>query len=125
MKLEISNEEILAPIVEELRQVREENKLIISLISNLILVSGNKSVWKISDIARVIDESYDTLRTTHRYKLPRCGQSAYPNGPARWPVDEVLEWLAKPESEQKAAYNEHVRQCFREEARKRKKKAVN
>lgn len=125
MTLEISNDEVLAPIISELRQIKEENKLIISLISHFILVSGNKSVWKISDIARMTGESYDTLRTTHRYKLPRYGQSAFPNGPARWPVDEVLEWLAKPESEQRAAYNEHVRQCFREEARKRNKKEVN
>lgn len=125
MTLEISNDEVLAPIVEELRQVREENKLIISLLSNFILVSGSKSIWRISDIARATGESYDTLRTTRRYKLPRCGQSAYSDGPARWPVNEVLEWLAKPESEQKAAYNEYVRQCFKEEARKRNKKAVN
>ena len=44
-------------------------------------------------------KSYDTLRTTDRYLLPRFGESAFPTGAARWPLSECLEWFAKPDEE--------------------------
>lgn len=122
MTLEIKDGEILAPLEKKQEEMDRKLDILISLFGKFMLVSGQKSVWRISDIAKHYDKAYDTLRTTERYLLPRFGESAFPTGPARWPIEEVLEWMAKPDEEKRKAYQEHVRQRFRAEARKRNKK---
>ena len=122
MILEIEDSELLKPIIETQEQILKQQNMIISLLGKFMLISGQKSVWRISDIAKHYGKAYDTLRTTERYLLPRFGESAFPTGPARWPIEEVLEWMAKPDEEKRKAYQEHVRQRFRAEARKRNKK---
>ena len=120
MRLELSNEEVFEPVLNELRQLRSENQMIISLLTKGMALSGQRMIWKISDIAAYYGKSYDTLRTTERYLLPRFGQSAFPTGPARWPVEECLDWIQKPDEEKRSAYQEYVRQQLRAESRKRK-----
>ena len=106
--------------LERLDEIIKGQKLIIHLLSETMARSGQKMIWKISDIAAYYGKQYDTLRTSDRYLLPRFGESAFPTGPARWPVEECLLWIAKPDEEKRRAYQEHVRQQMRAEARKRK-----
>ena len=113
-----------SPDSEVLNEILANQKLIISMLGDYMLVSGQKSVWKISDIAKRTGFSVESLRGKDRWMLPRFGESAFPSGPVRWPVDECLEWLKRPVSEKQRAYAEHVRQRFAEEARKRRKATV-
>lgn len=48
-----------------------------------------------------------------RYLLPRFGKSAYPDGKARWPINEYLAWAERPVEERKAEYKEHLRNQVR------------
>lgn len=113
-----------SPDSEVLNEILANQKLIISMLGDYMLVSGQRSVWKISDIAKRTGFSVESLRGKDRWMLPRFGESAFPSGPARWPVDECLEWLKRPVAEKQRAYAEHVRQRFAEEARKRRKATV-
>ncbi len=122
MKLEISNEEILAPLIERLDGIAQQQKTLTRAVVYLSTTSSKKVVWKISDIAAAMNLSYEYLRTTGRYLLPRFGESAFPSGAARWPLEECLAWMAKPDAEKRAAYQEYQRQQLREEARKRQSK---
>ena len=119
MRLEISDEEVLQPVISELNALREEVKAERKVLMHLLALSGQKVVWKISDIAEATGYSYEFLRTGGRYLLPRFGESAYSSGAARWPLSECLEWMAKPDEEKRKAYQEHVRQQMRAESRKR------
>ena len=109
--------------LERLDEIINGQKLILHLLSETMARSGQKMFWEISDIAAYYGKRYDILRTSDRYLLPRFGESAFPTGPARWPVEECLQWIAKPDDEKRRAYQEHVRQLMRAESRKRK--AVN
>ena len=122
MKLEISNEEILAPIIDRLDGIAQQQKTLTQAVVYLSTTSSKKVVWKISDIAAAMNLSYEYLRTTGRYLLPRFGESAFPSGAARWPLEECLAWMTKPDAEKRAAYQEYQRQQLREEARKRQSK---
>ena len=66
MKLEISDVEILEPIVRRQEQIDSKIDPLISLINNFMLVSGQKSIWKISDIQRL------QARATTLFALPRA-----------------------------------------------------
>ena len=124
MTFSFDNDEVLAPIIEEQRETNRKIDMILSFMSKFMLISGQKSVMKVSDIANLTGKGEDRLRGKDRWMLPRFGESAFPSGPARWPLEETLEWIAKPDSEKQRAYAEHVRQRFAEEARKRRKATV-
>ena len=115
MMIEIPN-----PSDEKLDEIIRRQEATEKVLLHLLALSGQKMVWKISDIAEATGYSYEFLRTTGRYLLPRFGVSAYTSGAARWPVAECLEWMAKPEEEKRSAYQEHIRQQMRAESRKRK-----
>ena len=108
---------------EQLQEIIHRQETTERLLMQVLAVSGQRMVWKISDIAAFYGKSYDTLRTTDRYLLPRFGESAFPTGAARWPLSECLEWFAKPDEEKRSAYQEHVRQQLRAESKKRRKAA--
>ena len=124
MKLEIDNDEILAPVMDELAQIKREIQAERTVLSYLLMLNKQKMVWKISDMATALGCSYEQLRGKDRWKLPRFGQSAFPTGPTRWPLEECLRWIDKSEQEKKGAYNEYIRAEMRKESAKRKKKAA-
>ena len=107
---------------EQLQEIIHRQETTERLLMQVLAVSGQRMVWKISDIAAAMNLSYEFLRTTGRYLLPRFGESAFPSGAARWPLEECLAWMAKPDAEKRAAYQEYQRQQLREEARKRQSK---
>ena len=78
---------------------------------SFLLVNPDKKIVTIDDIAVWEGVSISQLRKggKQRYLLPRFGQSAYPDGRTRWPIDEYLAWSARPASERKAEYMEHLR----------------
>ena len=123
MKLEIDGKELLEPFMENQERMMRKIDALERVILQLMTVSRQKMVWKISDLVPIIGSSREQLRTKDIWKLPRFGESAYPTGPTRWPVDEVIDWLSRSDEEKRAAYQEHVRECFRAEARKRRKAA--
>ena len=68
---------------EQLQEIIHRQETTERLLMQVLAVSGQRMVWKISDIAAFYGKSYDTLRTTDRYLLPRFGESAFPTGAAR------------------------------------------
>lgn len=86
-------------------QTRQEK-----MIRFMAKTSTGKRVVDIDDIARMEDVCRDHLWKggKQRYLLPRFGQSAYPDGKTRWPIEEYLEWSARPIEERKAEYREYL-----------------
>ena len=123
MRIELDDSKVLAPVLDELCRIRRESEMTRQILLRFMAMNRQKMVWKVSDIAPILGSSREKLRTTEQWKLPRFGQSAYPTGPKRWPVDEVWEWISKPDDEKRAAYQEHIRSEMRKEAAKRRKAA--
>ena len=115
--------EIPNPSDAKLDEIIRRQEATEKVLMHLLALSGQKMVWKISDMAEATGYSYEFLRTKGRYLLPRFGESAYSSGVARWPVSECLEWMAKSDEEKRGAYQEHVRQQMRAESKKRRKAA--
>lgn len=115
--------EIPNPSDAKLDEIIRRQEATEKVLMHLLALSGQKMVWKISDMAEATGYSYEFLRTKGRYLLPRFGESAYSSGAARWPVSECLEWMAKSDEEKRGAYQEHVRQQMRAESKKRRKAA--
>lgn len=94
--------------IPEMNEIRNELKNIKDLFAYVAM--AGKTVVDINDIAKMEGSSYSAI--THGkdiYLLPRFGQSAYPTGKKRWPVEEYLEWRAIPPEERQDMYREHVR----------------
>ena len=124
MKLELDDKEVLSPVMDELCQVRREMQAQRTVLMHLLTLNRQKMVWKVADMAAALGSSYEQLRGKDRWKLPRFGQSAFPTGPTRWPLEECLDWIAKSDEEKLAAYQQYIRAEMRKESAKRKKKAA-
>ena len=62
----------------------------------MAMQNGLKSTLDISDIAGIEGVSVSFIKQSeNRYLLPRFGESAYPTGPVRWPIEEYVVWRRK------------------------------
>ena len=109
---------------DDIAKIIRNQESLSRLVTLLLHKSTLPSVVKISDIANMYGYSYDFLRTTGRYLLPRFGESAFSEGAARWTAEEWLAWDSKPIEEKQAAYHEWQRQQLRKESLKRRKAAI-
>lgn len=94
----------------EIKEIDSRLTAIEELLVQTIAIGGGKTTWTVPDVARVEGISAPQIRTTERYLLPRFGESAYPDGTTRWPIEECLEWRKIPATERKEMYAEHLRQ---------------
>lgn len=62
------------------------------------------------DVARLEGVSPSQVYSggSERYLLPRFGESAYPTGSVRWPLEEYLEWRRKDPKERYVAWRKHL-----------------
>jgi len=67
-----------------------------------------RNVVTVKDIAEMEGESTTKLYQGARYLLPRFGQSAYPEGYARWPLEEYLAWSARDPEERHREWLQHL-----------------
>lgn len=94
--------------IPEMIEIRDELKQIRDMF--IYIAMAGKTVVDINDIARLEGSSYSAI--THGkdlYLLPRFGQSAYPTGKKRWPIEEYVEWRAIPADERQDMFREHIR----------------
>ena len=77
-----------------------------------LLASSREGCLTVSvlDVARLEGVSPSQVYTggKERYLLPRFGESAYPTGSVRWPLEEYLEWRRKDPKEREMAYRRHL-----------------
>lgn len=92
-----------------------EMQLILAKLDRLerlttFVATTGKTVVDVNDIAKMEGSSYSAImHGKDMYLLPRFGQSAYPTGKKRWPVEEYMEWSAIPPQERQDMYREHIR----------------
>lgn len=81
---------------EELNNLSVKVDTTLDLLKTFLLVSGQKAVVTVKDIARNEGVSESFLRSASGcYLLPRYGVSAYPDASsARWDIDEYIKWRA-------------------------------
>lgn len=114
-----------AGLERKLDSLIKEQKETQKLLSYVLKVSNKaiKQTWSIKDISGAMGVSESYIRTTGKYLLPRFGQSAFETGYIRWPAEEAMEWVQKPESEKKEAYQRYLSEMARKEKAKRTKEA--
>lgn len=78
------------------------------LISMMVKTGKMSKTMTIPQIAAMLGPSAQTLRTSKRYLLPRCGVSAYKGRVARWDTDEVMAHLQRPEPELIQEYQQYL-----------------
>lgn len=62
------------------------------------------SVVTVSDIARMKGVSPAHLRRVEPYLMPDFGKSGYPDGPARWDIEDYIAWDSKSVWERRTAW---------------------
>ena len=103
--------------IPEMQEIRDELKHLQEMFS-FVLTAG-KDVVTVKDIARLEGTSYSSImHGKDMYLLPRFGQSAYPTGPKRWPVEEYFRWKKIPPTQRLEMYREHLLQMRKQAVRK-------
>lgn len=94
-----------------------------SLLAEMIIRSGERSTVTVEDVCRIegVSRSQVRLGGAERYLLPRFGESAYPTGKTRWPIEEFMAWRKRPPEERAQEY----RRKLIHEAREMQKKKAN
>ena len=71
----------------------------------MAMQNGLKTTMNISDVAGVEGVSVSFIKQAdNRYLLPRFGDSAYPTGPVRWPIEEYVAWRRRDPFQRQAEY---------------------
>lgn len=94
-----------------------------SLIAEMMVRSCDRSVVTVDDVCRIEGVSRSQIRPggAERYLLPRYGESAYPTGKTRWPMEEYIAWRKRPPEEREQEY----RRKLLHEARDMQKRKAN
>lgn len=87
-------------VVAEIKSLKE-------LVLSVLASTARRSVYTVADIARMKGVSPAHLRKVEPYLMPRFGESAYPDGPARWDISEYIEWDGKPIEDRRRAWQEN------------------
>jgi len=106
----------------EMREIRAELEELKTLVKNFAL--QGKATVSVADIAKYEGVNRTALHKggNQRYLLPRFGESGYPDGPARWDVEEFVSWRRIPVEERKSQYLRRNLEAFqgdRQAARER------
>lgn len=102
--------EVRIPEMQELaREVHDLKDIVVRLLATS--KEGTLTV-SVLDIARMEGVAPSQLYQggKERYLLPRFGESAYPTGTTRWPLEEYLEYRKLDPEERKAAWLRHLRE---------------
>ena len=77
-----------------------------SLIAEMMVRSCDRAVVTVDDVCRIEGVSRSQIRPggAERYLLPRYGESAYPTGKTRWPMEEFIAWRKRPPEEREQEY---------------------
>ena len=94
-----------------------------SLIAAMMVRSCDRAVATVADVCRIEGVSRSQIRPggAERYLLPRYGESAYPTGKTRWPMEEYIAWRKRPPEEREQEY----RRKLLHEARDMRKRKAN
>ena len=92
-----------------------------SLIAEMMVRSCDRSVVTVEDVCRIEGVSRSQIRVggSERYLLPRFGESAYPTGKTRWPMEEYIAWRKRSPQEREQEY----RRMLLHEAREMRKRS--
>ena len=92
-----------------------------SLIAEMMVRSCDRSVGTVEDVCRIEGVSRSQIRVggSERYLLPRFGESAYPTGKTRWPMEEYIAWRKRSPQEREQEY----RRMLLHEAREMRKRS--
>ena len=88
-------------MLEEALSGIDELKAKLQLMELLVPIPQTVNVKNIADIEGV---SVSHISGKARYLLPRYGESAFPDGYRRWPLDEYLAWRKRPIEERIGGY---------------------
>ncbi len=80
------------PTINDFQRLESELAEVKAILSLYAERTPVPKVVTIADISRMEGVSKSQLYQTEQYLLPRFGQSAFPQGTIRWPLDEYLEW---------------------------------
>jgi len=81
---------------QRLEQEIADVKVMLSVFANK---ANAPKVVRVSDISKVENVSICQLYKNERYLLPRFGESAFPVGTVRWPLEEYLAWSRRDPQE--------------------------
>ena len=109
--------------IPEMSALTQRMDSIESLLAEMIIRSGERSTVTVEDVCRIegVSRSQVRLGGAERYLLPRFGESAYPTGKTRWPIEEFMAWRKRPPEERAQEY----RRKLIHEAREIQKKKAN
>lgn len=90
----------------EIKLMEKRLSSIEKMVQTLIVARGCKAVVTVKDIAQMEGVSLSQLRLggPERYLLPRFGESAFPTGTTRWPIEEYIEWRMRDPEERETEY---------------------
>ncbi len=120
MSQHMTIEDMLKQTLEGIDELRTKLQLV-------EIVVPVPQVVTVNDIAKVEGVSFSHINTKARYLLPRYGESAFPDGHRRWPLEEYLAWRRKPLEERINGYEEMLESikesCVENAIEKEKKRA--
>lgn len=91
------------------------------MLGEMMVRSCDRAVVTVEDVCRIEGVSRSQIRPggAERYLLPRYGESAYPTGKTRWPIEEFIAWRKRSPQEREQEY----RRMLLHEAREMRKRS--
>lgn len=96
------------PSLSDFQRIEHELSEVKALLSLYADKAALPKVVTVADIARMEGVSKSQLYQNEQYLLPRFGQSAYPQGTTRWPLEEYLAWSRRDPAERHREWLEHL-----------------
>jgi hypothetical protein len=96
------------PSLSDFQRLEYELSEVKTILQLFATKASLPQVIKVADIARIENVSVSQLWKNERYLLPRFGQSAFPEGSARWSLEEYLEWRHQDPKARHRAWMSHL-----------------
>ena len=93
---------------EDFQQLRKELGEVRALIQLYADSNCLPKIVRVKDVAKMENVSSRQLYQTEAYLLPRFGQSAFPAGSIRWPLEEYLSWRSIDPKKRIEMWHEHL-----------------
>ena len=96
------------PTIADFQRLESELAEVKAILSLYAQRTPVPKVVTIADIARIEGVSKSQLYQNEQYLLPRFGQSAFPMGVTRWPLEEYLAWSRRDPAERHREWLSHL-----------------
>ncbi|MFA7087283.1 MAG: hypothetical protein WC145_11510 [Aliarcobacter sp.] len=96
------------PTLEDIERIEKKVDALTAMLTAYGMNTGAPQVVAIKEICRIEHVSYTQITEKERYLLPRFGESAYPEGTKRWPMDEYLRWREVPVAKRGEMFRQHL-----------------